>query len=297
MFKRILVPLDGSILAESALPTAATVAQKLGATITLLHLLEKAPPASIHGERHLREAAEADHYLADVAKRFFAETIGVSYHVHDEKTSNVAAGIAEHQKELSPDLIIMCSHGEGGLRRWISGTLAQKTAGYVDIPVLLVRPAESTCQPSFERILLPLDGTSAHEAAIPMALQLARIFAAKVHLLRVVQTPEALSGPGATVSRMLPGASRVMLDLTAEDAKHYLESVAEKFRQANISVHPEVLRGKTVETIIAEAKTHQTGLIILATHGKAGTTAFWAGSIAPQVADNTCSNVLLIPAN
>jgi nucleotide-binding universal stress UspA family protein len=76
MFKHILVPLDGSRLAESVLPAANYIAQKMHATITLIHVIEKNAPEEIHGERHLTNAEDANRYLGDIAASFFTRSAG-----------------------------------------------------------------------------------------------------------------------------------------------------------------------------------------------------------------------------
>ena len=94
MFKRLLVPLDGSRLAEAAIPAAHLLAQKAGASVALLHIIEKDAPTQIHGERHLTNIDEATAYLAEAAQRFPPD-IPVECHVHTLETANVARGIAD----------------------------------------------------------------------------------------------------------------------------------------------------------------------------------------------------------
>jgi nucleotide-binding universal stress UspA family protein len=83
MFTHLLVPLDGSSLAEQALPAAAYLAQLLPARITLLHLIERNPPSEIHHERHLTDAAEASAYLQDIQQRAFSPEVPVECHGGD----------------------------------------------------------------------------------------------------------------------------------------------------------------------------------------------------------------------
>ena len=81
MFKHLLVPLDGSTLAEAALPTAAYFAQTLGAGVTLLHVIERNAPDTVHRERHLTEPGEACDYLGEVRARAFPPEAQVEQHV------------------------------------------------------------------------------------------------------------------------------------------------------------------------------------------------------------------------
>ena len=90
MFKHILLPLDGSALAESVLPAAEYLARVFGAKITLVHIIEKDGQAMVHGERHLTQPAEAEAYLAQIRQRAFAPETAVSLHVHESAVQDVA---------------------------------------------------------------------------------------------------------------------------------------------------------------------------------------------------------------
>ena len=117
VFRHILVPLDGSRLAESAVTTAGWLAGKTGALVTLVHVIEKNAPSEVHSERHLVTPDEAAVYLRDVARRPALSGLRVESHVHTVEVSDVARSIFEHSAELAPDLIVMCAHGRGGVKR------------------------------------------------------------------------------------------------------------------------------------------------------------------------------------
>src|SRR5690349_8011284 len=112
----ILVPLDGSRLAETTLRIAIALAERSGGHVTLLHILERNAPATIHGERHLTGAGEAEAYLNGVASRFADAGLPVVIHTHPNPEGDVAASIASHAAEMGADLVILCAHGRGGLR-------------------------------------------------------------------------------------------------------------------------------------------------------------------------------------
>src|SRR5215210_5247888 len=96
LVKHLVVPLDGSPLAEAALPAAIAVAGRLGAHVTLLHVLERDPPATIHGETHLASTGDAEAYLERVASQFLEHGISVERHAHPNPEGDVASSIAEH---------------------------------------------------------------------------------------------------------------------------------------------------------------------------------------------------------
>ena len=136
MLRHILVPLDGSALAESALTTAGWLARKLDAQVTLVHVIEKNAPSEVHSERHLVTPDEAGVYLDEVSRRPVLSGLRVTTHVHTAEVSDVARSIFEHSAEMAPDLIVMCAHGRGGVRRLLFGAIAQQVITLGKTPVL-----------------------------------------------------------------------------------------------------------------------------------------------------------------
>jgi nucleotide-binding universal stress UspA family protein len=296
MFKQLLVPLDGSRLAEAVLPAAAYLAQRLNASVKLVHFVEKDAPKEIHGERHLTNNEEACAYLEEVAKRAFPPAIAVMCHVHTTETSSVPRSIVDHVGELASDLILMCTHGQGGLRSWVFGSIAQQVIAVGACPVLLIRPKDPETPPAFicQNILIPLDGNPDHEQVIPMAVELAPILSAAVHLVRAVHTRETLSGERAALSTLLPGTTSALLDLAQHSADDYLQGPMTQLENAGVAVTTRVQRGEPAQVIARTAEEIDADLIILGTHGKAGMDAFWEGSITPKIARQTPVPMLLV---
>lgn len=297
MFKHILIPLDGSLLAETVLPAGAYLAGICGSAVTLLHVIERDAPQEVHGERHLRDAVEAGEYLDEVARRSFPTGIRVERHVHTNGVTDVAAGIALHVGEFEPDLILMCTHGRGGLRGLIFGRIAHRVVKLGTRPVLLIPPHVAGIVPKFScrRLLVALDGDPSHEGALRVAVNLARVCAAELQLLMVVPTAGTLSGGEAATAVMLPGATAALLELAELEARHYLQRLMTSLQEAGVSVTAVVLRGKPVTDIINAAVQTGTDLVVMATHGKTGLEAFWSGSAAPGVAARTMIPLLLVP--
>lgn len=298
MFKNILVPLDGSHLAEAALPSARSLAQSMQANVTLIHIIEKNAPEEIHGEHHLTTPDEAMSYLEGIAASFPPE-VKTRQHVHTEEERDVARSITTHADEFTPDLIILCTHGRGGLRDWLAGSIAQQVIALGETPVLLIHPNPDPSQEEFkiQRILLPIDGTSDHEQVLPLAATLAKSFKASAHLLTVVPTMSTLTGQRAATGKLMPVAMAAMLELSEDNAQEYLSRLAFQLKEKGIQVSLEVARGDPPAVIIDTADQIKAGLIILATHGKKGQGAFWAGSVAPRVCNLTQVPVLLIPVH
>jgi nucleotide-binding universal stress UspA family protein len=298
MFKHLLVPLDGSRLSEAALPAAAYLAQKLDATVTLLHIIEHDAPEEVHHERHLTDPDSACTYLAEVAERAFPPGLRIERHIHDTAVDDVARSLVEHTAELvTPDLIVMCQHGPSGVRDWLFGHLGDKVIALGQTPVLLVHPPESTAAPAhtFSRLFVPLDGRPEHEQALPGAIQLAQACSSTVHLAMVIPTLGTLPGEKAAAGRLLPGTMTAMLEMEEESAEGYLRPLIARLQAAGVTATAEVARGDPAATIVSIAQRIKTDLIVLGTHGKVGTAAFWAGSVAPRVSDRTTLPLLLVP--
>ncbi|MCE5252466.1 universal stress protein [bacterium] len=297
MYKHILIPLDGSVLAESALKPALCIARIFGSRITLIHVIEEDVSPTIHGDRHLSSPEEAHIYLETLARQVFPPEIPVEFHVHTGKTSDVARGIVGHQQEFSHDLIVMCSHGRGGLKSVVFGSIAQQVVAAGDIPVLLVRPETVGEHGAFEcRVLLaPTDGESAHETGLQAAAELALASGARLHLLSVVPTTGTLSGRQAAERRLMPGATRAALELEYNEVSIYLENKVHFFHDLTVPVTSEVLRGDPAAVISDVAESIDAGILIMGTHGKAGTAAFWENSVTARVLARTKRSMLLVP--
>jgi nucleotide-binding universal stress UspA family protein len=263
MFDRILVPLDGSRMAESALPAAEAVRRAFGSAVTLIHVLESGV-TQVHGERHLHGPEEAEAYLADTAKRYFPPEVNVNHHVHIEEKPRVPESLTEHSLELGQDLIVMCVHGRGGIERFVEGSIAQRILERQAVPVLLVRPeAEDPFAPMFRLIVVPLDGKPGHEQSLPVAADMASHTGSRVLLLTVVPTWYTLMGERKATGRLLPGATAEFLMQTEESAGRYLEERSAPLAARGVKVDTEIRRGKAPGQIARVARRAGADLIVL----------------------------------
>ena len=296
MFKHLLVPLDGSSLAEMALPAAAYLARLLSARVTLLHLVERHPPGEVHHDRHLTNAAEAGAYLEAIRQRFFLANGAVTCHVHTTEIDDVARSIVEHVGELAPELIVMCTHGHGGWRRRLFGSKAQQVIALEKTPILLIPPAQHAASEfQCQRIVVPLDGNAEHEQGLRAATELARLCQAAVHLVFVIPTVDRLKGEDAATGRLLPHTMSAILDLQQEEAAEYLGCHIVNLREAELTVSAEVARGDVVAAIVTAIKSTQADVIVMGTHGKTAMDAFWSGSLTPVIVDRSPVPLLLVP--
>jgi nucleotide-binding universal stress UspA family protein len=297
MFKHILVPLDGSLLAEAALPAAAFLAARLGAQVTLFHVVERNAPSEVHGQSHLVNAEDAAAYLERLSRQAFLPDIAVDRHVHAAEADNVADSIVAHADELKHDLVIMCSHGRGQALHLFLGSIAQKVIALGSRPVLITRPDEQGGAPPFScnNILVPLDGDPDHAQALPVSKEIARACGAALHLVMVVPRFASLSGAAKVSSRMLPATTSKILEMASQDAQEAFRKQLEALRGEGFAASAHVLRGDPAKTIAKAAGHAGVDLIVLATHGKTGMEAFWAGSVTHRICTLTRIPLLLIP--
>ncbi|WP_376790756.1 universal stress protein [Thermoflexus sp.] len=293
--RRLLLPLDGSGLAEAALGLAAFLARRLGAELVLLHVVEQRPPERVHGEPHLREATEAEAYLEGIASRLKAPDLSVRIHVHIGPEANVAAAIAAHRLEQAGDLIVMSTHGRGGLRGWVLGSIAHQIVQR-GCPVLLVKPETPGGPPeAIRRIVVALDGTSASEAVLPLAAEIAAGCGLPMDLITVVPSVGALGPEQRPVATFLPTATAAMLELEAEAAASYLQGIAERLKaEFKLEAGYEVARGDPVAELTK--RTGRDVLLAMTTRGRYGLAGLWEGSISARVLSASYGPVLMVPA-
>jgi nucleotide-binding universal stress UspA family protein len=305
MFKHLLVPLDGSRMAEAALPIAAAVAARGGALLTLVHVIEKNAPAAVHSDRHLVNAEEAGAYLDGIAARPLLAGLRVETHVHTAEVRDVARSItehaAEHVAEIAPDLVVMATHGRGGARRLFSGAMAQQVVAAGSTPVLLVRPPDSPERPAgvhprpWKLIIAPIDGDPVHERSLPIAADLAAAFSCSLHLLMVTHTSGSLAGTEHAAGTFMPNATRIKLEMESAAAQEYLHTRARELSGRGIQTDSEATRGDPAQAIIKAARRLAPDLVVMATHGRAGTNAFFEGSVAARVITRARAPLLLVP--
>ncbi len=287
MFESILVPVDGSPFSEQALPLALGMAQKNGATVhvALVHVLETEVElsASCSDEmerpikRHERE------YLDGLKTRLSAAS-SVQVQVHHLE-GLVSETLEEEVRERGIQLVVMSTHGWGYMSRAILGSVADRLMRHLTVPLLLVHPppgpADLSRPTSFQRLLIPLDGSSVAEAVLEPARALAQLFQAECHLLRVVVPPHHFL---ARFSNKTLQHDQHLLSLHQQEAAGYLEKVAGTFQQQALAATTHVRTNPhIVPVILEEAKTASCDLIALATHGWGGLRRLVFGSVADKV--------------
>jgi len=287
-FARILVPLDGSALAEAVMPAACSLAKRLGGTLLLLHVLEQEPPAAVHGEPHLCDARDALAYLERQAAELRAEGITVESHVHERPVEDVAPAVDVHAHEFGADLIAMCAHGRSNLRSRLIGSIAERILRAGSVPVLLrtVRRADA---PAFvlRRVLVPIDFGHDVDAALGAARLLAPPYGAAVTLLAAPERP-------APTARLLPGTSALMRAYDLDALRARIAEVADRLRADLGDVDAIVATEPPTPAILAARDELEADLIVLVTDAHGGLSSWSEPSTVQQLLRHADLTLLLI---
>ena len=298
MFSNLLVPLDGSQLAESVLPIVRKLARLMPCSVKLLHVIEKRPPSTIHGDTHLRDVEGAERYIALIADKLKGWGLKVTSHVHTVPQGDIPRCIAEHAEELEQDLIVLCTHGSGGVKRFVFGTNAEQVLTHGRTPVVLVKADEHGRPPSFgpKNILCLLDKTPESAPVLSACSELAKISGAGLHLLYVVPTAGTLSRRETPTCMLVPRTTRLLLDLEAEETSAMMRTEVEVLLSKEVAGSGSVERGEAVVAVAGTARDRESDMVALATRGLAGLGAFWANDLVSGISAAYDGVLLLFPA-
>jgi len=288
MFTTILVPLDGSALAEQALQHALALTDSSGARLLLVRVAHgHGRPGRDPAQSQLIAMAEAEAYLEEVAARLRTPSRTVDIAV---RTGDAADAIADEVTERQVGLIAMSTHGRSGPGRWLFGSVADAVLRRATVPVLLI-PAHCArlwVPGGARRIVVPLDGSPLAEAALEPAVALARHFGAGLVLLRVVAIfYEPFAGEAAAY---------VPIDTDAElaEARSYLDGIAAPLRAGGLTVTTRAELGIPAATIAAVANEEDAMLVAQATHGRGGIGRMALGSVATGTIQRADVPILLV---
>ncbi len=306
--RTILVPLDGSALAEQALPYAQMLAAQAGAKIRLLRVIaESEGDVSRMGEPALlHEASVASlsslaretrlwDMLRDNAAGYLDARAwpllqaGLDVDI-DVQIGAPAERIVEVAQQIDAHMIVIATHGYTGFKRWTLGSVADRVVQGTRTPVFVV-PGYNP-KPSGElrlrRIMLTLDGSAMSKQALPLATEIATRAQAELLLFQVV-SPITSAYSGLVLP---PDIQDVMQDNATDE----LGATAATLRLAEIKVATAVVLGDPAEQIVTEALKHQADLVVMATHGYGGIKRWALGSVADKVLHATPAPLLLVRA-
>jgi len=287
MWNKILVPLDGSDLAELALPYAEELANAFKSEIILLHVSEP----SEDRYRHMHEL-----YVKEVTDRIKGRFKKVTPVVVSGKPADEIISYADKNKV---GIIIMTSHGRSGVLSWATGSIASKLLQGAAAPLLLVRAAkpkrEVTRQVLLNRILLPLDGSEAGEAAVGYIAEMMSRLESEVTLFGVVSSGQHIRSVGGLD---YINYSEEQLEMFKKEAEEYLDGVYRRLKRRKGTVEV-VLKvgdksGDVGQEILKFAEEKGVSLIAISSHGHSGIEKWVFGSIANKVVHNSRSPVLVV---
>lgn len=297
--RSLLVPLDGSHLAEAALPPALALARAFKSSVTLLHVLEEDAPAAIHGEPHLTREADAIAYLNGVARPFETAGVAISIHVHSNLERDVSGSIARHAEELGADLIVLANHGSGGLRGFLFGRVAQKVLQRGHRPVLAIPVDEGERSPPLDaphRMAVLLNQSAEAEASIPLAVTIAQAFDASVHLILAVPTLGTLAAERSAAAILMPNAAKEVLNIEEREGRAYLDKIARRISAYAMNVTTSVVRGEPAVSAVQEVMRVGCNLLVMTTHARGGLSGSLSGSIGAKILARSNLPLLLVSA-
>ncbi len=281
MFDHILLPLDGSTLAECVLPHAVALAKAFSSRLTLLRVVY--PRRSTNQQSIVNPMdwqmlkSEADAYLKSVQKRL--EDVGVQSEIRIME-GNPAQQIIDYTRDEDVDLIVMSSHGKGGLSEWNINSVVQKVLYRAFVPVMLIRAYHASPKPltdlTYDRIFLPLDGSKRAECSLPLAKSIGAIDHARIFLTHIVEEPILpKQTPLSVEDRDL---IHHLTEININEAERYLNTLKDQFEGINVETIIETST-KTAIALHDIVDRDNIDLVILSAHGYSGENRWPYGNI------------------
>lgn len=310
MYRSILVPLDGSVFAEGALPIALSIAELCGASVDIMSahaVFEAGSPTICWGPYYdpAQDAAlkaQAQAYLDAIVKRLRkCSSVSVTSALLE---SAVVDGILARARAVAADLVVMTTHGRGAVSRFWLGSTADSLVRQASIPILLLRSHDRLEEPKaafgLQRILIPLDGSELAERVLEPAIALGKPRAANYTLIRAVEPGflpygyPYLGDVSQPERNWVVNARNMEKDCQEKrkaQAVSYLDCVAKRLRAKSLCVNTQVVECDASAALLQSANSFN--LIAIATHGHGGFKRLLLGSVADKVIRGTVTPVLV----
>ncbi len=283
MWEKILVTLDGSDLAELTLPYAEELAAAFNSELVLAHVSE--PAESQY--RHMHQL-----YIEKLAGQARKRIKKVNPVVLSGKP---AEGIIDYAEKNDVSLIIMTPHGRSGITLWAVGGVASKVLHAARAAVLLIKatklPRRAPGKHLLSRILLPLDGSEAGEAAVPYIGELMSRLESEVILFGVIPAEQHIRTVGGLDYFLYPEGQ---IKVLKKEASEYLDKVYRRLKRRRGEARVEVRVGDIAQEIIRFAQKARASLIAISSHGHSGIERWVFGSTAQKVVQASRTSVLLV---
>jgi nucleotide-binding universal stress UspA family protein len=297
----MLIPLDGSKLAENVLPYARAMARSLDGPIELLSVVDSMDSARTSHAGHVRSVdaivetavQESRRYLEGIARSFTGRP--VTCVVEQGQPEGVIIERAAGDKET---LIAMATRGRSGIHRWLMGSVAEKVLRGASTPLLLVRgdaEGKNTGEATLKSIVVPLDGSKLAETVLPHTVELAKKLSLAIVLTRAYQIPLSATYAGAE-SPYIPN-NEALMNLVRDEAGTYLETKVNELHQNGVEKVSSILMvGSGADEIIDLARGTPDNLIAMCTHGRSGVKRWALGSVTEKVVRHSGDPVLVVRA-
>jgi nucleotide-binding universal stress UspA family protein len=278
MFKRVLLPLDGSMLAESALEPALHLAQQAMGTVYLMRVpvyldndaqISPEYQRAWKGEEDFPNQEDVSAYLRKTQEKLQRSGVLVKTIIGEGEPADAVLNTADTKKI---DLIVMASHARSGVSRWLLGSVSGQIIRKAHIPVMLIRRPIK-----INHILITLDGSDLAGLIVEPALALAADFGCRVTFLQVLET----NGSADEDEEITNGAS-------------YLNLVQTRHVPSNLDVNIVVKKGSATEEILSYAAQNEVDLIAMSTHGRSGLWRLFSGSVTEKVMCDSGLAMLII---
>lgn len=286
MIDKILVPLDGSSLAEEILPYVRSCAEGFQAVVHLLKVNDPdiRPPFT--------PPQPGRSYLKQIRNTRLPKTLQVECHVKVGKPAETIVGWSENDPGC---LVAMATHGFAGARRWFLGSVTSKVVQGATNPLLIVRPADArrpALKPELKTLIVALDGSELAERVLPYATAFAKKLKLSLILLRVCETPiDALQAPRKNLANRLAQRKALL----AKEAQEYLEARVNELRNGAIpQIATKIVEGYPASALIDLAEKDQGNMVAMTTHGRSGLSRWIMGSVAEKVIHHSRAPVLLV---
>jgi len=295
MYKKLLVTLDGSELAEVVLDYAKELAGGLGLDTVLLHIYSHSELEYITMRRGYinRIADTLEHQAREIQEKTGNNNKQEAFEVQGELVEGHAAEeIVRYADKNQVDLILMATHGRSGIRRWAIGSVAEKVVRATRQPVLLVRTKIS--YEISNRLIVPLDGSRESEAVVGFVEELAAGLNSEIILVQVLEQSYEIRTAGGRSTRVKYSNER--MDNLRNGTKRYLEGIATRLRENGVNTITEVRTGSPPVEIIKFANETKARFVAMLKRRRFGISPLDLGNVADKVLRRGTTPVLLFSA-
>lgn len=300
MFRSIIVPLDGSPLAAAALPYAALVAAP-EARVTLIGVVEP-PVHDMFTLSRSQQIVDEMSFSQDILSReveeraepLRAQGFDVATKVH---TGSPAGAIIGCTHDEHADLIVMATHGAGGLARWAFGSVTNTVLHNTRVPVLVVRAAvagDPSARPEVDAVIVPLDGSPAAEEAVPFAQDLATRLALPLQIVRVVSNASSLVYRNPIADEDAIRRLSAALTHARSNAERAVDAIVARLNSATLRVTGTVFTGDPAAVLSEYLREQPNALVVMASHGEHEPQPWLFGNVAEKIVATAPNPTLVV---